>query len=329
MGTAATLKRFTVACAHPTASTAPGARRLLPFTPSDKVAAVQPTSVPVSALPQPLAPTLAAHLFAPLGRELVALLRSLPADAWAKPTVARAWSVKDIAAHLLDTPLRRLSAGRDAHVMPPPPVPVTGYRDLVGFLNGLNAEWVTAMRRVSPRLLVDLIEWVEPQLADHLSTIDPWSPALFPVSWAGEESSLAWFDIARELTERWLHQQQIRLAVDAPPLRDPELSAAVFDTFLRALPHTFASRAAPKGTTITIEVRGERPYAYTLEREARAWRLLGGAAPAPAATATLDEQTGWLLLTKGMPGAEARARATLGGEAALLDPFFATLAVMA
>lgn len=290
---------------------------------------MQPTAVPVSAPPQPLAPTLAAHLFPPLGRELVALLRSLPADAWAKPTVCRGWSVKDIAAHLLDTALRRLAAGRDAHVRPPPPVPVTGYRDLVGFLNGLNAEWVTAMRRVSPRLLVDLLEWVEPQLAEHLAAVDPWSPALFPVSWAGEETSLAWFDVARELTERWLHQQQIRLAVAAPPLRDPELSAAVFDTFLRALPHAFASRAAPAGTAVTIEVRGERSYVYTLEREARGWRLLGGAAAAPAATASLDEQTAWLLLTKGMPGAEARVGATLTGDVALLDPFFATLAVMA
>ena len=290
---------------------------------------MQPSAVPLSALPQPLAPTLAAHLFPPLGRELVDLLRSLPADAWAKPTVCRAWSEKDIAAHLLDSAVRRLAMGRDAHVLPPPPVPITGYRDLVGFLNGLNAEWVTAMRRVSPRLLVDLLEWVEPQLAEHLAGVDPSSPALFSVAWAGEESSLAWFDVARELTERWLHQQQIRLAVDAPPLRDPELSTAVFDTFLRALPHAFAGRVAPTGTTLTIEVRGERRYVCTLEREARSWRLLGGAAPSPAAMASLDEQTAWLLLTKGMPGAEARARASLGGDAALLEPFFATLAVMA
>ena len=290
---------------------------------------MQPTAVPVSATPQPLAPTLAAHLFPALGRELVALLRSLPAEAWEKPTVCRAWTVKDIAAHLLDTALRRLSAGRDAHVLPPPPVPVTGYRDLVGFLNGLNAEWVTAMRRLSPRLLVDLLEWAEPQLAAHLAAVDPWSPALFPVSWAGEESSLAWFDVARELTERWLHQQQIRLAVGAPPLADPELSAAVFDTFLRALPHAFAGRNARPGTALVIEVRGEAPLAYTLEREARGWRLLAGAASSPAAGASLDEQTAWLLLSKGMPGAEARHRATLAGDIALLAPFFDTVAVMA
>jgi uncharacterized protein (TIGR03083 family) len=290
---------------------------------------VQPTAATIADMTRPLAPTLVAHLFPALGRELVALLRSLPPDAWEKSTVCRAWSVKDIAAHLLDTAFRRLAAGRDAHLLPPPPMPVTGYRDLVGFLNGLNAEWVTATRRLSPRLLVELLEWVEPQLAAHLAAVDPSSPALFPVSWAGEESSLAWFDVARELTERWLHQQQIRLAVAAPPLRDPELSAAIFDTFLRALPHAFAGRAAPAGTTITIEVRGERSYPYTLERAARGWRLLGGAAASPAAAVSLDEQTAWLLLTKGISGDEARAGATVAGDTALLAPFFATLAVMA
>ena len=280
-------------------------------------------------MPEPLAPTHVPHLFAPLGRDLVALLRGLSAEAWERAAVCRAWAVKDIAAHLLDTALRRLSVGRDGHRLAPPPLPVTGYRDLVGFLNGLNAEWVTALRRVSPQLLSELLAWVEPPLAEHLSAIDPWAPATFAVSWAGEESSPGWFDVARELTERWLHQQQIRLAVGAPPLAEPELSAAVFDTFLRALPHTFARRTAPPGTAIVLEVRGERAYAYTLERADRGWQLLAGAAAEPAARASLDEQTAWLLLTKGMPGAEARAHATITGDAALLAPFFDTIAVMA
>jgi len=290
---------------------------------------VPSTAADLDTAPQPLQPTLAAHLFPPLGSELVALLRGLPAEAWDRATVCRAWTVKDIAAHLLDTALRRLSVGRDAHVLAPPPLPITGYRDLVGFLNGLNAEWVTALRRVSPQLLTELLAWVEPPLAEHLASIDPWAPAVFGVAWAGEESSPGWFDVARELTERWLHQQQIRLAVGAPPLADAEASAAVFDTFLRALPHTFSRRHAPAGTALLLEVRGERTLAYTLERRERHWQLLAGTAASPAAGVSLDEQTAWLLLTKGMPGAEARQRATIAGDAALLAPFFDTIAVMA
>ena len=37
----------------------------------------------------------------------------------------------------------------------------------------------------------------------------------FGVAWAGEERSPAWFDVARELTERWHHQAHIRLATGA------------------------------------------------------------------------------------------------------------------
>ena len=288
-----------------------------------------PSSVALDTAPQPLPPTLAAHLFPPLGRELVALLRSLSVDDWNRNTVCRAWTVKDIAAHLLDTALRRLSVGRDAHVLAPPPLPITGYRDLVGVLHGLNAEWVTAMRRVSPQLLTELLAWVEPPLAEHLASVDPWAPAVFGVAWAGEESSPGWFDVARELTERWLHQQQIRLAVGAPPLADVETSAAVFDTFLRALPHTFSRLHAPAGTELALEVRGARTLGYTLRCDERRWQLLGGTAVAPAAHVSLDEQTAWLLLTKGMPGAAARERATIAGDAALLAPFFDTIAVMA
>ena len=57
-------------------------------------------------------PILVAHLFAPLHDELLALLRSLTPDEWDAPTVAGAWTVKDVTAHLLDTCLRRLYAGR-------------------------------------------------------------------------------------------------------------------------------------------------------------------------------------------------------------------------
>ena len=47
-------------------------------------------------------------LFHPLSRELVAVLRALDAEDWHRPTAARAWRVRDVVAHLIDTALRRL-----------------------------------------------------------------------------------------------------------------------------------------------------------------------------------------------------------------------------
>jgi uncharacterized protein (TIGR03083 family) len=178
-------------------------------------------------------PILTAHLFAPLNDELVALLRGLSSDEWNAPTVAGAWTVKDIAAHLLDTTLRRLSMHRDAYM--PPPREITSISALV---NDLNAEGVSYARRLSPDMLVDLHERYGAQLAEFFATLDPFADAKWSVSWAGEEQSPMWFDVARELTEKWHHQQQIRDAVGRAPLYERYL-APVIATFVRALPFTY------------------------------------------------------------------------------------------
>ena len=69
--------------------------------------------------PAPPDPVLTAHLFPALDARLVELLRGLTPDDWNRPTIAPRWTVKDVAAHLLDTLLRRLSFGRDGYVPSP------------------------------------------------------------------------------------------------------------------------------------------------------------------------------------------------------------------
>src|SRR5262245_7030741 len=147
-------------------------------------------------------------LFRPVSTSLVTLLRGLPLEMWERPTVAGHWVVRDIVAHLLDTTLRRLSFHRDAMPPPPPPRPIASERDFVAFINTINAQWVTSSRRLSPRVLTDLYQRASSELADWFESVPFDAPALFPVSWAGEETSAGWFDIGREFTELWHHQQQ-------------------------------------------------------------------------------------------------------------------------
>jgi len=277
---------------------------------------------------QPVRPILVADRFAGLGAALIDLLRSLREEQWTLPTVCPGWSVKDVTSHLLETACRRLSMGRDGWRPPPPDRPIAEYGDLVAFLNELNAQWVTAARRLSPRLLTDLLEIVEPQLAEHLLALDPWAPGI-PVAWAGESESHSWFDVARELTERWHHQQQIRLATGAPALDEPRLCSPVFETFLRALPHRYRDVEAPSGASLAVRIEGRIPYAYTLRREPSGWALLSGEEAEPSARIVLAEEPAWLLLTKGMTGEAARGRATIEGDPRLAAPFFGVLAVMA
>jgi hypothetical protein len=123
--------------------------------------------------------------------------------------------VRDIALHLLDVDIRRLSFARDGGDLPQPGSAIESYSDLVKFLNRLNADWVSAGRRISSRLPIELLGLTGPLVAEHVASLDMQAVARFPVAWAGEQVSLNWFDVGRDYTERWHHQQQIRDAVNA------------------------------------------------------------------------------------------------------------------
>jgi uncharacterized protein (TIGR03083 family) len=253
-------------------------------------------------------PILTAHLFAPLHNELLALLRSLSPDEWNAPTVAGAWTVKDVAAHLLDTCLRRLSMHRDGYT---PSLPFT---DLSSFVNGLNAEGVSFARRLSPSLLIDLHARYGAEMADFLSSLDPYAPAKWGVSWAGDEESPTWFDVARELTERWHHQQQIRDATGRPPLYDTYLGP-VLDTFVRALPYTYRDVS---GGPLVLDIVGEGVWSLV------DGVLYSGAAADPVTTVTLEGDKAWRLFTRQKIDPQARVE----GDATLAQPLLKMVAII-
>jgi uncharacterized protein (TIGR03083 family) len=278
----------------------------------------------------PLAPTLVQDLFLPLQDELLAVLRSLPAGAWDLPTPSPRWRVREIAAHILDGQLRRISAQRDGHAAPPPAAPIRGHDDLVRFLNDLNAGFVETSRRLSPRVLIELLEWAAPRLAETARATDPFGGAIFAVSWAGEARSAAWFDLARDLTEHWHHQQQIRLAAGIPLLLDARFGVPVMDTFARALPFTYRDVPAPDDTSveIAIAILPSVVRVYSLRREGRRWLLEEGPAESPRARISLDGESAWRILTGSLPRDEAKRRVTASGVPALFEPFFDAVAIM-
>ena len=276
----------------------------------------------------PVAPVFLVDLFPGLHAELMALLRGLaPAD-WSRPTACALWSVKDIAAHLLDGNVRRLSFGRDG-LEAVPDMAIAGYSDLVRYLNRLNAEWTTATRRLSPRVLVDLLDFTGGQVHAFFRSLDPHSPALFPVSWAGEDVSPNWFDLGREYTERWLHQQQIREAVGAPGLNARGWLHPTLDIFVRALPFAYRGVEAPAGSSVRLEIGGEAGGTWTLVRVSNGWRLFVGSDAGPDAHVSLDQETAWKLFSKGLDQDSARRRIRIQGEERLGQPVLSSLAVMA
>jgi len=252
-------------------------------------------------------------LFRPVSSGLVTLLRQLPAEAWHRPTVAGTWVVRDVVAHLLDSTLRRLAFHRDGMTPPPPTRAIASERDFVAFIDELNAQWVAAAKRLSPRVLTDLYERASGEAADWFESLALDAPALFAVSWAGEEASAGWFDIGREFTELWHHQAQIRLALGAPPLADPRYLAAVIDVAVRGLPHALRDVYAEPGAAVALDIGGASGGHWTLSRDASCWTLWRGTADAPVARVRLSDETAWRLLFNALPDREAAEQVRIEG----------------
>jgi uncharacterized protein (TIGR03083 family) len=265
--------------------------------------------------PAPLGPIHALGAIVETDAWLIDLLETLsPAD-WDRPTIVARWHVRHVAGHLLDTALRRLAVVRDGFAAERP---ASGSpEDVRAFVDRVNAEGVAVYGRFSPVLLVAHMRVAVDALHAHLRQLDPTAPAAFAVSWAGETTSPNWFDVARELTERWHHQQQIRLALDRPGIMTRALYHPVLDCFLRVLPHAYRAVAAAPGTQIDVVVPGASGGVWHLYRAPDRWLLTADAIAVPAAQVTLPEDIAWRVFTKGIPRAEAAAQVAIEGDDAL------------
>ena len=272
-------------------------------------------------------PILTVELFPILEDKLIELLRCLRHDEWQRPTLAKHWTVKDVAAHLLDGNLKRLSIQRDGFLGLAAP-PRGGYESFIAFINQNNAEWVQAARRLSPRVLIDLLEITSKQVYDVYRRLDPLAPALWGVSWAGEEKSANWFDIAREYTERWHHQQQIRVAADRPGISGRQLYFPVLDTLMRGLPHAFRSAQAREGTSVEVRVRGEAGGSWFVQRDDSSWRLVEETNSADA-TLEIDQELAWRVFTKAVDAQTALQEVQIVGDRALATQALSLVAVLA
>jgi uncharacterized protein (TIGR03083 family) len=268
-------------------------------------------------------------LFESLDHELLTLLRSLSRQEWGRQTIAGVWTVRDVVAHLLDTPLRRLSFVRDGW---PPEVDIRSEADLVALVDAMNAEGVRTYGRLSPAVLIDLMALATAQLRAHLAGTAPEDEAGFPVSWAGESRSPHWFDVAREYTERWHHQAQVRLALGAlAPLMAPRFYAPLVATFMRALPHALRGVASADGGRIVVVVDGPGGGTWTATRELGAWHLDGpvptsaaegaprpphaiGSDAEPLAHVTIPADIAWRLFTKGASADEIARTCQISGD---------------
>ena len=247
-------------------------------------------------------------LLQPLREALVDVLSDRSDSAWQTP-VTDQWTVADTVAHLLGDDLGRLARTRDGHHAPGPSEDETFEQ----YIDRLNLEWVLAARRLSPRLLVELLAHTGKQVRALWAGHDLDEPSE-AVSWAGVDRAPLWLDMARDYTEYWVHQAQVREALGEPLLDEAKFLEPVVSTFLRALPHTLRDLVPiEEQTTLTIEVTDLTPGDWHLKADAEGWRFVTAVGHADT-TVTWDADTVWRLGCRMIDPPTARARATVDGD---------------
>lgn len=264
-------------------------------------------------------------LFWQVRSSLLTLLSSLTPGDWEAPTAAGPWLVHDLVSHLLGDDLGRLSRSRDAYTSDGPAQDET----LATFLNRHNARWVDAAKQLSPRVLSDLLTTTSAQIRNFWESTDL-STTGEPVSWVSPDPAPVWLDCARDFTEDWVHQQQLREALDRP-LTDSAALGAVVDTFMHALPKTLQDHAIDRedGTTFNIQLRDQ-----TDDSALWTWLHNGGTwipsmtSKSPAATLSCPADTWWRLCVRMITPGQARATSELNGDQELANAALQTIAII-
>jgi uncharacterized protein (TIGR03083 family) len=249
-------------------------------------------------MPWPLEPPAdAVELFAGERDVLLELLRGLPHDDWSRPSPCPGWSVLGLASHLVGDDLSLLARHRDGYFGTAPPAGASG-DDFIVWLDELQMEWVHAARRLSPQLVMQLLAWAGPQLVDTMRMRDPMERSA-DVSWAGDAAAPVWLDQLRELSEYWIHRQQLRWAVGLDTELDGALGA-ILEAFKWAYPYRLRGLGSP-GDTVTIDVHGDVTARWTLVASANGWDFIEAPTSTVVASMRLDADQAWRLLTNNLP----------------------------
>ena len=164
------------------------------------------------------------------------------------------------------SPIRASARGIDITTLP----------GLIAAIDRQNALWVEGTRRISPRLLIAFLDLTGELTEDYFRGLDLTALGR-PVDWVGPEPAPVWLDLAREYTERWVHQQHIRDAIGRPGLKERRWFAPVLATFVRGLPRALGDAPAPEGATVRLIITGEAGGEWVARKEGAAWTL--GTAP--------------------------------------------------
>ena len=273
-------------------------------------------------------PIFVHDLLSEIDNKLIDLLKNLSIEDWSAQTLAPKWKVKDVAVHLLDGNLRTLSMLRDNYYTKSKED--INSNGLINYLNQLNADWVQGMKRLSPKVIIDLLAQSGKEYCEYLKSLDPFEKATFSVAWAGENESQNWFHIAREYTEKWHHQQQIRLATDnGEELLNEKWYLPYLETSIRALPYHYRNTKGKNSDIIKFTFQGDNSKDWFLKWQEGRWELLAETNEKTTSEVIIKDKIAWRVFTKGIEREKAIAQSKIIGNTDLGQKIFELVAVMA
>jgi uncharacterized protein (TIGR03083 family) len=257
--------------------------------------------------------TVVPPLFGVERQHLLDLLGRLDEPDWRRPTPCPGWTVLDLCCHLLGGDLSLLARQRDGHHGTPSPDGL-GEPQFIEWLDDLQIEWVHAARRLSSRLVADLLAWTGPQVVDALAAQDP-DERTGRVSWAGPDPVPVRLDHVRELSERWIHRQQLLEAVGEPSDLDPIVLGPVLDGLRWAYPYRLDQVGGNVGDTVEITVSGPVEARWLVVATDSGWAFASTAGRRLVARLALSTDEAWRLLTNNLsPARQAELDVSGGGQ---------------
>lgn len=237
------------------------------------------------------------HLFEDLNQELIYFLAELSHEEWLLPSPVAGRTIKDIASHLIDGSLRRISMQRDHFQDLTDPAPAH-HHELIHWVQEKNAQWIGSFRRLSSRIIVEMLKKYEQEVFELYSRLKPEDPALFPVSWAGHAVSPNWLDIARDYTEKWHHQMQMRMAAQKPLLMSERYLTPLYQTLLLGLPfHLDQQGFELRDHLLQIEITGKIRLRNRLIDSGQGWAFTDDTLQSPATIIRIPASIGWKYFT--------------------------------
>jgi uncharacterized protein (TIGR03083 family) len=280
--------------------------------------------MPRDSAPPPEPPHDYAALFGVERDRLSGLLAGLQGADWQRPSPCPGWSILGLCDHLLGGDFGLLARHRDGHYGTLPPAGATE-GEFVAWLDEMQAEWVGASRRLSPRLITDLLQWTGPQIADTFRREDPRARTA-SVSWAGPGPVPAWLDQARELSEYWIHRQQLLQGLGRPSDLRADLAGPVLDGLRWAYPYRLAQASSEPGDTVTLAVTGPVTMTWHLVVAGTGWRFDDQPGTRVVASLAMSTEDAWRLLTNNLP-AGRRSELAASGDGAITGILLRTRAI--